>query len=134
MKYGEFMRMKILPIMLALLLPAVSGCATTAFLMNGREAMLNDPLTPLSPIYSRTDFDITMIGFPFWAFFGDYDHSGDNAYATTYACLCGPFMIVGGLVDMPISLVVDTCTFPRDRRHARQATDQPQPRQDVSPP
>ena len=117
--------MKILPTMLALLLPVVSGCATTAFLMNGREAMLNDPQAPLSPIYSRTDFDATMIGFPFWAFFGDYDRSGDNAYATTIACLFGPFMIVGGLVDMPISLVVDTCTFPRERRRARQDVGQP---------
>lgn len=103
----------------------MSGCATTAFLMNGREAMLNDPLTPLSPVYSRTDFDATMIGFPFWAFFGDYDHSGDNAYATTYACLFGPFMIVGGLVDLPISLVIDTCTFPRDRRRASQRNGEP---------
>lgn len=119
--------MKLLPVIIALFLPLVSGCATTAFLIHGREAMLNDPVTPLSPVYSRTDYDATMMGFPFWAFFGDYDHSGDNAYATTYACIFGPFMIVGGLVDLPVSLIIDTFTFPQDHRRSRQQNNEQQP-------
>ncbi len=78
----------------------------------GREEMVNDSSTPLWPVYSRTHYDLWLIYFPIWAFTPANDGSGDNAYATTFAVLLGPFMILFGAVDLPISASVDTLTLP----------------------
>ena len=111
----------ILRVIIACLFSVVlSGCATTLFIAEGRKEMLNDSSTPLWPVYSRTNFDLWLIYFPFWAFTPANDGKGDRAYATAFAILLGPFMIVFGALDLPISVAVDTLTLPFDVQSSSQ--------------
>ena len=109
-----YMRQIILSIFILCLSAMFEGCATSTFINVGRDKIVNDEKEPLWPVYSRTNYDLNLLYFPIWAFTPANDGKGDKAYATTYAVFFGPIMIVIGIVDLPISLIVDTGTLPWD--------------------
>ena len=104
----------VLPVILICTVFSLSGCATMIVGIDNRDKMLSDATMQLSPIYTRSHVDLWLIWFPVWAFTGEYNQKGDGAHAKTAAVLFGPFTIAFGVVDLPISLVVDTATLPWD--------------------
>jgi len=71
-----------------------------------------DGTTDLWPVYSRSQLDLIAICFPIWAFTPANDKN--VGFAKEFATTLGPFIMVGGIVDLPISVTVDTLTFPWD--------------------
>ena len=99
-------------LLLMCVLPFLGGCATIALANNPSAMSRPDGTTGLGPVYSRSQCDLMVIYLPIWAFTPANDKN--VGFAKEFATILGPFMMVGGIVDLPISVTVDTLTLPWD--------------------
>ena len=83
-----------------------AGCATIV-------TRVANPRNEFNTYYPATCFDGGMIAFPFVAIFGN-PSGPESAYAGALGFVYGPFLLVFGLLDLPISVATDTLALPFD--------------------
>lgn len=94
-----------------LLIMLLSGCATSFVRFNPEKEkeMRNDFIG----IYPATILDGMAVAAPFVPIFVKFEGT-DASEGKAMCYFFGPFLLVGGLIDMPISIVSDTLMIPFD--------------------
>ena len=106
----------VIPLVVLTLL--LQGCASIAFTLDSRENIVAENPS-LWPIYTRSHWDLKMFYYPIWLFTPAQDEVEDRAGAAVFFVFFGAWMMIGFGSDIPISLVIDTLTLPRDIRAVR---------------
>ena len=89
-----------------------SGCATILQFTDDDDIIESVKKPPCYSVYSLMRVDLGYIYLPI-LFYTPWGKDGGSEGAGLVV-VAGPFMIVCGIVDLPVAFIVDTATLPRD--------------------